>query len=102
MLRQQSEFVGTASIQGRLYAIRDYPGLILSGDQEERVIGEIYRLHEPDATLASLDEYEGAEYERVQADAQLTSGEAIRVWVYAYRQPVDETRRVKSGDFRAV
>jgi gamma-glutamylcyclotransferase (GGCT)/AIG2-like uncharacterized protein YtfP len=73
--------------------------LILSDDRGERVTGEIYRLREPAATLADLDVYEGTEYERVLVDARLDSGRTTRAWVYVYRQPVDESRRIKSGDF---
>ncbi len=99
MLRQQAEFLGAATVQGRLYQISNYPGLILSDNRDDHVTGEIYRLREPALTLAELDEYEGAEYQRVLTDARLDSGQTTRVWVYVYRPPVDETKRIKSGDF---
>ena len=89
-------------MQGRLYGVRDYPGAIVSSNPDERVVGEIYRLHNAVAMLSSLDEYEGAEYERVMVDAQLASGETTRAWVYLYRLPVDEAKRIKSGDFCLV
>jgi len=99
MLRQQAEFLGPATVQGRLYAIGDYPGLILSGTVDGLVTGEVYRLRKPAQMLAVLDEYEGGDYERVLADAQLDSGETTGTWVYVYRLPVDEAKRIKSGDF---
>jgi gamma-glutamylcyclotransferase (GGCT)/AIG2-like uncharacterized protein YtfP len=99
LLRQQAEFLGPATVQGRLYAIANYPGLILSTNRGELVTGEVYRLRDPAQTLAVLDEYERTEYERVMTDARLDSGETTRAWVYVYRLPVEEARRIKSGDF---
>jgi gamma-glutamylcyclotransferase (GGCT)/AIG2-like uncharacterized protein YtfP len=99
LLQQQAEFLGPATIQGRVYVIGDYPGLVLSGNAAERVIGEVYRLREPGATLAELDAYEGVEYQRVAVDARLDTGEITPAWVYIYRPPVDEAKRIQSGDF---
>jgi gamma-glutamylcyclotransferase (GGCT)/AIG2-like uncharacterized protein YtfP len=99
LLRKQAEFLGVATVQGRLYAIADYPGLVLSGNSGERVIGEVYRLREPRTTLAELDTYEGAEYQRVTVEARLNSDEITPAWVYIYRPPVDEAKRIQSGDF---
>jgi gamma-glutamylcyclotransferase (GGCT)/AIG2-like uncharacterized protein YtfP len=99
LLRQQAEFLGPATVPGRLYAIRDYPGLIVSSNPGEQVAGEVYRLYEPGPTLAALDAYEADEYERLLVDGRLDSGEAILAWVYVYRRPVDEARRIQSGDF---
>ena len=57
---------------------------------EGDVHGELYRLRDPEGTLAALDEYEGAEYERV------IIGEA---WIYRLRVPPAESKRIESGDF---
>jgi gamma-glutamylcyclotransferase (GGCT)/AIG2-like uncharacterized protein YtfP len=51
-------------------------------------------LHDPAATLAVLDGYEGAAFERAEVSV---SGAAA--WVYRYRSQPPETTRILSGDF---
>jgi gamma-glutamylcyclotransferase (GGCT)/AIG2-like uncharacterized protein YtfP len=53
--------VGTGSFQGKLYDIGRYPGVVRSGRNTDRVMGEIYRLSEPRRALEILDEYEGTD-----------------------------------------
>jgi gamma-glutamylcyclotransferase (GGCT)/AIG2-like uncharacterized protein YtfP len=88
LLRSQAELIGPAIVQGSIFRIAHYPGYrpVPVGT----VHGELYRLLDPAATLALLDEYEGAEYERVLvADS----------WIYQFRtQPAQDTR-ILSGDF---
>jgi gamma-glutamylcyclotransferase (GGCT)/AIG2-like uncharacterized protein YtfP len=108
-LAAQSEFLGPARVEGRLYRLGHYPGAIPSGGSGDCVAGELYRLHDPAATLAVLDRYEGcgpddpppSEFIRLQVPAILASGEAISAWFYAYNCPVTEDRRIPSGDFLA-
>lgn len=107
LLASQAEFLGPARIQGRLYRIGHYPGAIASTDPGEWVAGELFRLHDPAATLAVLDRYEGCgpddapphEFTRAQVPAMLASGESLSAWFYAYHRPVTEDRRIPSGDF---
>jgi len=75
--------------------------MTLRSSEGEWVAGDLFRLRDP-ATLAALDEYEGAnEYRRVLTTAVLEDGEATRCWVYEYIGPVKEERRIKSGDWMA-
>jgi gamma-glutamylcyclotransferase (GGCT)/AIG2-like uncharacterized protein YtfP len=47
LLSRSAEFLGEARCQGRLYLIKHYPGLVLSGDPADVVFGELYRLRAP-------------------------------------------------------
>ncbi len=109
LLAAQSELVGPARVEGRLYRFGHYPGAIPCGGSGDWVVGELYRLQHPAATLAVLDRYEGCgpddlppyEFIRLQVPAILASGEALSAWFYAYNRPVTEDCRIPSGDFLA-
>ena len=92
-------FVGYARIQGRLFDLGEYPGLLLPGDPGAWVRGEVYALSNPRDTLARLDDYEGGEFERVELDAVLDSGDRSKAWVYAYAGSVTGRREILSGDY---
>ena len=44
LLAEKASFLGNAQIQGRLYRFEHYPGVKLSGDADDWVVGEVYRL----------------------------------------------------------
>lgn len=78
-----------ASLKGRLShagwgAAMGFPGLVIADDGD--VIGgfvfssENFHLH-----WAALDEFEGAEYQRVLTKVTLDDGTATDAWVYALR-----------------
>jgi len=105
-LAQRATFVAEAVLQGRLYDLGSYPGAVSSTDPGERVHGEVYRLEDPTATLAWLDEYEGlapgadaGEYARRLVDVRLSSGATVAAWAYLYRGPTRGRARIVSGDF---
>ena len=99
LLAEGESLLGGARIRGRLYDIGRYPGLVLSSAAEESVAGEVYRLRDAERTLAILDRYEGADFTRVTGDVLLDIGEQAPAWVYVYNRPVDEKRRILSGDY---
>ena len=100
-------FSGCARIQGRLFEIGRYPGLVLSHNAGAWVRGEVYSIGRPEETLARLDEYEGCgandtqpcEYERVEAGIVLDDGSRERAWVYVYQRPTAGRREIASGDY---
>ena len=100
-------FIGPGRFPGRLYDLGSYPGVVASDDPADRVHGEVYRLHDPAATLARLDVYEGCgaanppptEYARSEETVRSSDGEAIRAYVYLYRWPLGGARRIVSGDY---
>jgi gamma-glutamylcyclotransferase (GGCT)/AIG2-like uncharacterized protein YtfP len=81
--------VGVARVPGRLYDLGSYPGAVASDQPGEWIHGEVFSLD--DALLTSLDEYEGAEFERVMVPT-------IGCWIYWYvgRAP---GRLIVSGDW---
>lgn len=101
LLDRSAQFLGTARVQGRLYRVQWYPGMTLKAKTDEWVVGDVFRLRDP-ATLAALDQYEGAnEYQRVLATAVLEGGNRVRCWVYEYIGRVTAERRIESGDWLA-
>jgi gamma-glutamylcyclotransferase (GGCT)/AIG2-like uncharacterized protein YtfP len=108
-LGREAKLIGQASIAGVLYRLGQYPGLIASADLQKRVHGEVFALNNPEASLTWLDAYEGIvpgdeqnEYQRVERDVQLASGEELAVWVYLYRkkpqgQPIASGRWLASS-----
>ena len=110
-LRGEAMFTGLASVQARLYRVSWYPGLQLSDNSADAVHGEVYRLADPAASLAWLDEYEGIargalsageadEYLRGTALARLADGTTVLTWIYLYQRPLPETARIADGVWR--
>jgi gamma-glutamylcyclotransferase (GGCT)/AIG2-like uncharacterized protein YtfP len=93
-----AEFVAAATVNGRLYQIDWYPGLVLD-DSAGQVRGEVYQVS--GCLLDSLDAFEGTEYRRVRVE--VACGDAHRsplsAWVWEWQEPVNETRRITSGDW---
>jgi gamma-glutamylcyclotransferase (GGCT)/AIG2-like uncharacterized protein YtfP len=104
-LRRQSRLVGLARVEGRLYDLGRYPGLVQRRCAGEWVIGELYRLRNPRLTLRALDLYEcgprpvPARFMREHAVAYLGPGARRRVWVYRFRGSVRAQRRIDGGDY---
>jgi gamma-glutamylcyclotransferase (GGCT)/AIG2-like uncharacterized protein YtfP len=74
---------------------------------EDWVKGEAYELLAPEEVLPVLDRYEGYTgdrsrpglFERCRRDVCFSSGAGRPCWVYLYRGPVEEERRIWSGDY---
>ena len=104
-LKREARLVGAASIPGRLYRIKHYPGLVEGADPQEVVHGEVYALNNPASALKWLDAYEGIqpetldqnEYQRVERPVRLASGDQFTVWVYLYCKDVAPFRRIPDG-----
>jgi gamma-glutamylcyclotransferase (GGCT)/AIG2-like uncharacterized protein YtfP len=99
LLAEHEILLGPARIQGRLYHLGRFPGLVLSDAAGEWVIGELYRFRDGSSTLAALDRYEGPDFTREAAAALLETGERLPAWVYVYNRPVPEQSRILSGDY---
>jgi gamma-glutamylcyclotransferase (GGCT)/AIG2-like uncharacterized protein YtfP len=82
MLASRTPVVGSARLQGRLYDFGPYPGAIATDQPDQWIYGEVYRL-EDSQLLASLDEYEGSEFERASAPVRMEDG-TIDCWIYWY------------------
>ena len=109
-LQREGRLIGAASIPGRLYRIKHYPGLVEGTDPSGLVHGEVYALNNPASALTWLDAYEGIqpeaiernEYERVERPVRLASGEPLTAWVYLYRKDVAPHRLIPDGRWVSV
>ena len=106
LLRRCSDFVADATFRGVLYSVGRYPGVTPSLHADDRVHGEVYRLHDADRALAILDDYEGcrdsrsgSEYVRRTEAVTLKSGKNVPAWVYVYARPTAGLERILSGDY---
>lgn len=99
LLDRSAQYLGTARVQGRLYDLGQYPGILLQSGADEWVTGDLFQLRNSEETLAVLDEYEGPEFERVAAMAVLEGGDRLDCWVYEYKLEGGEDRRILSGDY---
>jgi len=93
MLADRAQIVGTARTQGTLFDFGRYPGALPSDQPDHWIHGEVWRLEDPEV-LSSLDEYEGAEYER----AMVTTGGIVDCWIYWYVGS-EPGRLITSGDW---
>ncbi|MEZ4483609.1 MAG: gamma-glutamylcyclotransferase family protein [Syntrophotaleaceae bacterium] len=107
LLASGARLVGQARMQGRLYEIDGYPGAVPSSKAGEQVAGELYRLLEPEAVLAALDDYEEAgkeypapqEYLRCRVTVTREDGTEVVAWCYLYNRPTAELQLISSGDW---
>lgn len=92
---------GDATVEGTLYRVSWYPGLVLEGNG--RVHGELFELpaERAQSMIAALDEYEGGGYRRVASHAQLSSGASVETFLYVYAGPIEGLEVIPSGDFGA-
>lgn len=99
--------VGEALIQGRLYDLGRYPGLVHSANKEDQVRGEVWQFNSAHSLLRQLDDYEGCsprfsrpcEYRRVRKTVTLDDGRRVTAWVYFYNGRTNPFKRLKSGDY---
>jgi len=106
-IEKHSTCLGEATVQGKLYNIITYPGVVQFAHNADRVVGEIYQLHDPDLVFEKLDPYEYCgpndpkphEYIRELTGAKLNSGDLIQTWIYWYNYKVNSDRYIKSGDY---
>ena len=107
LLSRSADFLGQARCRGRLYLIKHYPGLVLSGDPADLVFGDLYRLHAPHELLREFDMYEACgegfaqptEYVRQMLSVTLADGAVSEAWTYIYNWPVTKLPRIASGRF---
>ena len=107
MLSRSADFLGEARCQGRLYLVKHYPGLVLSGDVADVVFGELYGLRQPEAMLREFDMSEACgegfaaptEYVRQMLPVAQDDGTVSEAWTYIYNWPVTQLPRIASGRF---
>jgi gamma-glutamylcyclotransferase (GGCT)/AIG2-like uncharacterized protein YtfP len=109
LVANQAIFMGPGSLQGKLYDLGAYPGVIPSNQKVDIVMGEVYALREGEELLVQLDHYEGYRpkhperslYLRQLKSVTLKSGTTLQAWVYIYNRPVAGRPVIESGDYVA-
>jgi gamma-glutamylcyclotransferase (GGCT)/AIG2-like uncharacterized protein YtfP len=97
LLAKYAEFVDAAVYHGKLYKVDYYPGVVPSDDPNDAVQGEVYQLHQADAVLPLLDQYEECgpefpepnEYSRQRQSVLLKDGRTVMAWVYLYNHSTE-------------
>jgi gamma-glutamylcyclotransferase (GGCT)/AIG2-like uncharacterized protein YtfP len=94
------ESLGRATIQGRLFNLGEYPGVILSNSPADIVPGELFQFPDDPMILARLDAYEDFRpdnpgrslFLRQRVYATLLDnpdvGKKVACWVYTYNRPL--------------
>ena len=101
-----AEFVTAGRISGKMYRIDWYPGLVLD-DSGDDITGEVYSVDLE--MLGNLDSFEnvsagdveGSEYRRVRTTVTRADGETLSAWVWEWLGAVDESQRMRHGDWLA-
>ena len=93
----RSTFIADAKVNGTLYDLGAYPGLLLD-DSDSLVVGEVYEVD--DETLNELDQFEASSnYSRKQAEVSLATHKT-KCWIY---EPDPEfyslLNQIPSGDW---
>ena len=106
ILARNGEFLGEATLQGKLYRAGFYPGLVPSDDPKDVVYGDVYKLRRPDFVFSFLDDYEEcgprfpkAAFIRRKQAVKFKNGEVISAWVYIFARPTQSLQIIRSGDF---
>ena len=91
---------GPAIVQGQLFDLGDYPGLVVGPGT---VHGDLLVVDTVDQ-LVALDAYEECGppnplFIRERTTAQRTDGSRVAVWVYRYRLAVTDSKIIAGGDY---
>ena len=106
LLRPLARYVGKARVNGRLYDVGGYPGLVLE-DTAGPIEGELFHVARPGQAFRILDRYEGCrapgagtgEYRRVQCRVITEWGARTGAWVYEYAWPVTGLLLLAAGSY---
>lgn len=109
----ESRVVGSATIEGHLFDLGSYPGLVVKVPgflAPARVHGELRELAEPAMVFRWLDAYEGIgggdplddPYRRELRDALAAGADrGVPAWVYVYQGALDLARPLPDGRWSA-
>ena len=105
-LKNNSTFYSKGRLKGKLYDIGEYPGAILSDDDDTCLYGNIVKMIEPDRVLPVINDYEGFgvdqsypnEFIRVLGNIETGIG-IVTCWIYLYNLPITGLAVVKDGRY---
>jgi gamma-glutamylcyclotransferase (GGCT)/AIG2-like uncharacterized protein YtfP len=97
-LANTARHLGPAIIAGCLYRVTTYPALTLPATKQDYVKGDVFEGISTELWQA-LDEYEGEDYSRELATAELSNGQSVEAYVYRYLLPANALTPIRSGDW---
>lgn len=100
-VRDQLDLVGPCTIQGELYSLGDWPGMV---EGDDRVAGELFRVRD-NRVFRKLDQFEhfdpakpdGCKY--VRRAVRLIEPTQVDAWTYLYQWPLDGAPIVRHGSW---
>lgn len=107
LLSKHAILVGKATINGRLFMVDYYPGVVPC-EEKSLVKGELYQVHNSVNLFELLDKYEEfnpldaehSEYVRLKVESELVdSGQKFEAWTYIYNQSTEDLELLPKGDF---
>ncbi len=106
IIAKNSDFAGMATYQGELYMVAEFPGIVPSETSENEVVGEVYKVNQPEKLLGILDDYEEYDpnneadslYVRKKIEINL-EGKKVKAWGYIYNKSLEGLDKIESGDF---
>ena len=106
-LKDQSEFIGNAHFNGKLFNVDWYPGAIYLPNSDYKVYGKVYKIEHFKEIIKQLDDYEGVgnqfespnQYKREKIKISLANESCIDAWVYIYNWPTDELEFIPHGNY---
>ena len=98
-LLASARYLGAATVDGALYRVDWYPGLVLGVDGT--VHGELYELplDKVDHMLTSLDDYESGGFRRGKSTVRADGIDHADAWVYTYIGPTHALSAIATGDY---
>lgn len=107
LLHQNSTHIGQGTLNGKLFDIGGYPGIVSSDSSLDLTKGDIFKFKPDSDLLRTLDEYEMCspsypepqEYKRKIIKVTSVKLTEIDCWAYFYNWDVSMRQRIKSGDF---
>lgn len=102
-----AERVGPGRFRGRLLDLGPYPAVVPDPLGHHWVLGDLYRLRDPQVLLPLLDRYEGCtdagnplnEYRRERTEVLGPGGEPREAWIYLYNRPTAGLTLIPGGDY---
>lgn len=104
LLEDGADWMGVSRVEGQLYLIDWYPGLVPADSAGQWVEGDLYRMCAPEHLLPLLDDFEECstrfdhplEYRREIVMVEQT-GTVHPAWTYFYNHPVTGRQRMDTG-----
>ncbi len=97
-IAKELEYIGRAKVEATLYDLGSYPGAIKETEKSE-VIGDVFKVNNPEKVFGILDEYEGNEFKREKEQVKLRSGKSVDAWIYWYNKKPEGKQKIHYKDY---